>query len=219
MTFKPIKSALDSLNVYPPDWDQHPVSVTANEERVPEIHYDRKWVALLTEPNREQKAYDHLKKVSTLTPTEPYWPRYTRQVHVRARRQLCDRICSLFPGMMFASIAIGNIAGYRPFHDFEKAPGVRGYLRNGQGYPAYISGSDMCAISAIEEDQNSPPAPVKVREFTKGDRVKIINDLMHAWPPGTIARLNGDGSYNVEIPGLFGRVTTMRLFANQVEAV
>lgn len=218
MTFKPIKSALESL-VYPDGWDSQPVTIERNESKPVEIQYERKWVALLTEPNRESKAYDWLKKLSVASFTEAYWPHYMRCVAVGPRRAQAHQARSLFPGMMFASIAIGNLNGYRPFAEFEKTPGIRGYLRGGQGYPAYMSHADMVRISEIEQDQNRPAEPMKTPTFKPGDKVKIINDLMNAWPAGTIARLNGDGSYNVEIPGLFGQATTIRLFANQVEVV
>lgn len=215
MTFKPIKAALDTLNVFPDGWENQSVTIEPNEPKPDEIQYERKWVALLTVPNQENKAHDWLRKVARSSFTEPYWPRYTCQVSVGPRRRQVACARSIFPGMMFASIAIG-IEGYNPFREFENTPGIRGYLRTGQGHAAFMSIADMCLISAIEIEQNQPPEPVKACVLKPGDKVKIIKDLMQSWPAGTIARLNRDGSYRVEIPGLFG---TMRLLANQVEAV
>ena len=208
MTFTPIKSALDTLN------------------GAPEIHYERRWIGLFTMPNQEWKATRHLSKFSEDTPTVVYWPHVVAQGHVRGRRQLVDRPRPIFPGLLFVSIAIGRIKGYDPFGDIEITPGVRGYLRNGMGAKVYISDVDMCRIEEIEVDKNCPAelhdkCPPKAVDFEVGQSVMAMVDLVNEWRPGVISKRYQDGSYDVDIPRLFtfGRVTTMRLFANQVEAV
>lgn len=214
MTFRPIKAALDTLNVYPDGWENQSVTIEPNEPKPDEIQYERKWVALLTVPNSEAKAAIHLNKISVLTPTVVYWPRYMVQVRVgeivNGRKQRAPRPRSVFVGMMFASIAVGNYADYRPFRDFEATPWLRGYLRNGQGFPRYLSDREMDEVRDLEVRVNAKEAPAPVRKFVIGEHVKIVSDLVKAWPCGKICHIARDGRLDVEIAGLLGRVTVVR---------
>jgi transcription antitermination factor NusG len=188
----------------------------------PTIEYRRQWIGLLTVPNQEQKAANWLIRISWKSPTEVYWPKKIQRVPGKIQSNGCrgqvHRPRSIFPGMMFASIAVDDIPGYSPFNDFKATPGIRGYLRNGQGYPSALSEHDMVTIMMIETRENAPEVPIEPRKFKVGDRVRLTDDLMDRLPPGVIVGFRGD-SLEIEINGLLGQATKMVLRPQQVEAV
>ena len=222
MTIHPIKTALDKLGTFPPDWQQQPVVITPTEPSPPSVEYPRKWVALLTVPNQDEKASQALKWMAWGTPTQVYWPCSVQQVKAKllpnGRHARVAQVKSIFPGFLFASIAIGESVppGYDPWQVFRAAPSVRNWLRNGLGEPAYISEGDMEKIRRIENEQNAAPEAPTAHTFKNGDRIRFRGDLIDRWPAGKVREVCGDGRLGVEVP-LLGRVVKIYVRPHQIE--
>ena len=202
MTFTPIKPALDTLN------------------GASEIHYERRWVALLTVPNQEQKSATWLRRIAWRSPTEVYWPKKFVQaaskVQQNGRQGRAPQVRPIIYGMIFAHIVNEMIEGYHPFEDFNATPGIRGWLRNEQRAPRYISIPEMHMVMNMEATENELVAPAPERELKVGDNVRVTSETLQCPLPGVITRLNGDGSVCVDVR-LFGGAFKLVLERHHVE--
>lgn len=189
----------------------------------PTIEYRRQWIGLLTVPNQEQKAALWLWRITWRTPTEVYWPKKIVQapakIQSNGRRGRAVAVRSIFTGLLFASIPDETIPGYDPFGDFKAAPGVRDWVRSGDGRPGHISEQEMAWVMELERRENAPPVIIEPHEFKVGETVRIVDEIVGKPRTGVIVRINGDGSLKVEAKWLFGQLTKMDLGPQQVEAV
>lgn len=177
----------------------------------------RSWVAFFARPNKEQEAADWMKRAMLFA----YWPCYSDQVRTSngrgiGRASRYQRFRALIPGYLFVAMREGSNAD--PFVLMRQIPGIVGYMRGPNGYPAKLGEEDILTIRNIEAGQNLPYDPSTAHKFKVGDKVRFADDLMGRWPPGKITRLAADGRISVEV-GLLGQMVPVTVYPHQIEAM
>jgi transcription antitermination factor NusG len=177
----------------------------------------RAWVAFVARSGKEQDSADWFKNARLFA----YWPCYGDQVrHWRGRangigsRSL--RMKALIPGYLFVAVRDGVVVD--PFVVVRQVPGITGYMRGPEGYPAMLGEADIQTIRRIEAGQNLPFDPKGAHKFKTGDKVRFCDDLMRRWPYGKVARLAADGRISVDV-ALLGRVVPVTVYPHQIEAM
>lgn len=181
-----------------------------------DFYAPRKWRALLVQPLKEQKAADWLKAAHQWV----YWPNFTDQVHAGGHRRGQARLRrpvnrAVISGYLF--LAVRADAG-DPWGAVHVTPGVRGFVRDGDGHAAALTDQDIEIIRNIEAGLNLPYDPKTAHRFRLGDRVRFTDDIYSRWPPGIVRRLADDGRIVVESQ-LLGRVVPILVYPHQIEAM
>lgn len=171
----------------------------------------RVWAALTVRPSKEQGAADRLREYKLFS----YWPCYLKQQNMGSGRRR-PIYSPVMPGYIFIAVRAGS--NVNPWHVLTMTPGIIGYVRNGQGAPAFLTNDDIEIIRNIEGGLNLPP-PIKViHKFKVGDKVRFTDDLMGRWPSGKVKSLASNNGISVEVP-LLGRLVPITVYPHQIEAM
>jgi transcription antitermination factor NusG len=186
------------------------------------LHVKRRWPMLIVMPGREQRAADFLKQAGEWV----YWPNKGVLVNAgsKAKGRRRTQLCSVIPGYVFLGLpehAATVIATQRrndgvAWKAVHAAPGVVGYVRDKEGFPALMGDDDINIIREIEAKENLPHDPKTAHRFKVGDKVRFVADLLGQWPHGTVVKLADDGRIVVETP-LLGRIVPIEVYPHQIE--
>lgn len=184
------------------DWSQAP-------QPIPEIvEYSGfpSWHALLTEPGREVRSAELLKRVNI----HVYLPLFTKQSR-RARGICCHRQCPVLPCMMFIPTEFLD-------HDRRDAilawAGVRLHrtLRP-------ITKAEVELIRDVEARINRKLTK-KMASFAIGGRVRFHDERWaYSFGEAEVFEIASENRIGVIVPSLFGRATKVFVPATEIEAI
>lgn len=169
-----------------------------------------RWLVMLTPPGREKKAAERLDRVHVSI----YLPQFTKQVNCRGHLH-ASRLCAAVPGTLFAP---SEILAIERRDDTLAWAGVRDFIRNGDGLPAFASKDDIEKIRVMEALLNLPPEAKGVL-FKLGQRVRFKNDFWAGWGTGQIFEIASEARIGLWVEKLLGRTAKMYVAASQIEAM
>lgn len=169
------------------------------------------WIALLSQPNAEQKACRWLE----IRQFKPYWPCYNGQVKLNRHRRAV-KLRGAIPGYVFVPITREQDKNWELL---KRTPGIHGFMTNGEGGPKFLTPMEIGEVQRIEAALNS--SEINAKEgipFKVGQKVRPADDLFLQWE-GKIVRIDSRRQIAVEVPGLFGSTPVVMFSADKLEAV
>lgn len=169
------------------------------------------WYAVIVRSQREQDAADGFRRENV----SAYWPNYQKRVPTARRSNGFQGqrhvFAAIFPGLIFCPTADADLF----WAAVQRIPYVLNMLRKAEGVPATLANADIEIIRRIEAGANEPPPITPVHNFKIGEKVRFVDDIMSAWPPGVIVRLYNDGRITVEVH-LIGRMVPVVVLPHQI---
>ena len=170
------------------------------------------WHGLFTQPNKEGKAEDILKKRKI----DCYLPKFTKQVRAKGRSHR-PKNCAVIPGMLF--IPVEAMAAKRRTEIFREAA-IYGFLRTAGNVPASIPQRDIEIIKAIEVKLNRTTKQIH-SDFRVGQKVKFKDQVYSAYlGSAEIFEVLANGkNVGIIVPMLFGQPTRIHVAASDLVAL
>lgn len=188
----------------------------AKPKPAPDIDYSGFpiWCVLVTEPNREQKAADWLKRVNV----HVYLPMFSKRVG-RPRGRCAFRQYAVLPGLLFVPAEMIQIDNRDEVFDWAR---VRGFLPGASTTSAKLSKADVERIRRIEAKLNHPEHPVDARavEIKPGSHIRFLDRRdVSLFGEGTVFEVAHERRIGVEVAGLFGRTVRVYVPATEIEVM
>jgi transcription antitermination factor NusG len=155
---------------------------------------------VLVRPGQEQEARDSMRRRGV----GAWWPNYKREV-VRKDPRTGRREKRLVLSPIIAGVILSPArCDERFWQAVDVAPGVLNVAYRFGGDLLLLRDVDVVLIHKIEAGHNKPAPPKPLHDFKIGDRVRLLEDTDHVWPPCEVIQCSRRGNIKIESPLLGG---------------
>jgi len=173
------------------------------------------WCMVVARPGMEHTARDALRRHGV----GAYWPNFVREVMVEDRRnggRMRSKVLTpVISGIIFSPAKFTD----HFWNALDLAPGAVNVVRNGHADIAILNDVDIVVIHKIEAGLNRPPnaKPTKpLHDFTTGEKVKLVDDVLNSWGVGKVVKLYKDGRITTEFDRM-GRKLSVTVLPYQIK--